>query len=81
MEPAGTDIRLVTAHFSEMYLNMVNDFIMGPSQRLVVFRSQPLNAKYDHERPLAVKAIMTLLKWLKSGQSQQALLKVVLDGK
>lgn len=31
MEPAGTDIRLVTAHFSEMYLNMVNDFIMGPS--------------------------------------------------
>ena len=77
----GTEIRLVTAHFSEMYLKMVNGVMMRPSQRLVIFRSQPLNLKYGHERPLAVKAIMALLKWLKSGQSQQALLKVVLDDK
>lgn len=71
----GTEIRLVTAHFSEMYLKMVNGVMMRPSEKLLVFRSQPLNLKYDHERPLAVKAIMALLKWLKSGQSQQALFK------
>lgn len=77
----GTEIRPITAHFDEMYLKMINGIMMRPSQRLVVFRSQPFNLKYDDERPLAVKAIIALLNWLKSGQSEQAVLMSVLaDG-
>lgn len=83
MEGPGCLVPIYTWHgdsprncaLSEMYLKMVNGVMMRPSEKLLVFRSQPLNLKYDHERPLAVKAIMALLKWLKSGQSQQALFK------
>lgn len=55
------EIHLITAHFDEMYLKMINGIMMRPSQRLVVFWSQPFNLKYDDERPLAVKAIMLRL--------------------
>lgn len=74
----GTVIRLVTARFREGYLRQVNSLMVRTNEYLVVFRSRPFNLKLDEDRIEAVRAIIALIRWIKSGSSEQATIRDVL---
>lgn len=75
----GTEVRLVTALFTKRYLSYVNSLFMHPSERLVVFRSQPFNLKVDNGRVMALKAVLALLQYLPSGEAKVELLRLAMS--
>ncbi|KAJ9370317.1 hypothetical protein DTO282E5_5026 [Paecilomyces variotii] len=75
----GTQLRLVTARFKEGYLRQVNSSMVAQTEYVVVFRSRPFDLKLDEGRVQAVKAIIALLRWIKSGNSLQSTIRGVLN--
>ncbi|KAJ9292731.1 hypothetical protein DTO271G3_8430 [Paecilomyces variotii] len=75
----GTEVRLVTARFKEGYLRQVNSSMVARTEYLVVFRSRPFDLILDEGRVQAVKAIIALLHWIKSGSSLQSTIHGVLN--
>ncbi|KAJ9195145.1 hypothetical protein DTO164E3_6906 [Paecilomyces variotii] len=75
----GTEVRLVTARFKEGYLRQVNSSMVARTEYLVVFRSRPFDLILDEGRVQAVKAIVALLRWIKSGSSLQSTIHGVLN--
>lgn len=75
----GTEIRIVTAFFSEAYLRSVSSPFMHPKHRLVIFRSEPFNVKYDYGRIEAARMVIDLLRYLKSGDAKIELLRLAME--
>ncbi|KAJ9193527.1 hypothetical protein DTO207G8_2472 [Paecilomyces variotii] len=75
----GTEVRLVTARFKEGYLRQVNSSMVARTEYLVVFRSRPFDIITDEGRVQAVRAIIALLRWIKSGNSLQSTIQGVLN--
>ena len=69
-----TELRIMTAYFSGDYLAAVNSREMPLHQHIKVFRSSPINLKRVAERPQAVKAIMALTNYLRSGDARDGFL-------
>lgn len=76
----GTEVRLVTALFSQKYLQYVNGSFMYPTEHLVVFRSEPFNLKTDDGRAMALKAIFGLMEYLVTGAAKIELMKLAMTG-
>ena len=66
----GTEMRMMTAYFLHGYSADVNSSHVPLHQRITVFRSRPINLKRVAARPQAVKAMMALANYLKSGQTR-----------
>lgn len=72
----GTEVRLVTAYFSSSYLAAVNsDSALGQQHELLVFRSEPINLKYDTGRAYIPKVMIGLLRYSIQGNPQIAALQ------
>lgn len=74
----GTELRLVTAHFSQDYLRRVNSSSMPPSEHLVVFRSVPIDLKTADGRLTGLRLMVALVEYLRFGRPKIALLQRVL---
>lgn len=74
----GTEMRIMTAYFSHEYLAAVNSSHVPLHQSITVFRSRPINLKRIAERPQAVKAIMALAAYMKSGEARDDFLDTIL---
>ena len=72
----GAEIRIVTAFFSEAYLRNVSSPFMHPKHRLIIFQSEPFNLKYVYGRIEAVRMVIALLLYLKSGDAKIELLRL-----
>jgi hypothetical protein len=75
----GTEVRLLACLVTKKYLSYLCSPFMRDSEHLVIFRSEPFNLKLDEERPKALKAVMALLLYLKSGKANIALLRLALS--
>lgn len=69
-------IKLITVFFIKSYLSYVSSPFMRTSEALVMLRSRQFNLKLDEERHMALKAIVSLLQYLKSRDFRLHLLSV-----
>ena len=72
----GTEMRIISAYFTKQYLQYVNGPFMYPSEKLVVFRTVPLNMKTKEGRVEGLEAAVTLLYYLKSNGVQMEILRL-----
>ncbi|RMJ23709.1 hypothetical protein PHISP_05415 [Aspergillus sp. HF37] len=72
----GTEIRIVTAFFTAKYMEAVNSANgIAPDQRLNIFRSRPINLKYDDGQRIVGKVVIALLRYLTRGDPAIARLR------
>lgn len=72
------EVRVVTALFTKRYLQYIDGPYTYPSERLVVFRSEALSLKPTEGRVKALIVIITLLRYLKSGNARMEIMNLVL---
>ena len=73
----GSEVRLITTHFTETYLAYVNSPQIPTTEYQVVYRSKPFNLKYDEGTIEALRAVMALISWVRGGKSKQVLVDLV----
>jgi len=75
----GTQLGLVVAHFTDTYLSHVKSHTILESERLLVRRSSPFQLKDRKGREEALRMIIGVLEYIKSGAPEIGLIQAALS--